>query len=422
MHQHFDQPKGSSFHHITAEDKGNDADDEDESIGSARVAITRTYHLMGLGEDYLPPRPHTIEESIEAAQAFRDYMTENAATELCAACGCYCPPVDMRPNRTSVDAVMNLDLLLCGLPQDRENGLPRAGLTSTIIDGMKYCIEPAAYHPEDHSLDLCHECYAALEAEKVPEASLVRIDIGPDPLGPDGLHLLPPLTWIESWLVSPFRLHQTILICFGKSDVWNTGARYFSPRQKAQQGHSYSKLNPALDEFTGMIPFDLDRIPEFIQVVFCSWRKKGEEPLADQLQRMDCAKVRGPLVVKTAYFLIEVRSIFQFYQLFQIACSGRIASLILACPHSLIAPIHPSLSIQAWKKRGGLPIFNGQKVQAAPGAIFAAYDDNKDRVPQSIIDNAIYTENEDQARSFASAFQEGRTQDYTKKPWHPHRE
>ena len=49
-------------------------------------------------------------------------MTENAATELCAACGCYCPPIDMR------------------LAQDRDNGLARAGLTVTVIDGMRYCL------------------------------------------------------------------------------------------------------------------------------------------------------------------------------------------------------------------------------------------------------------------------------------------
>ena len=83
-------------------------------------------------------------------------MTENAATELCAACGCYCPPIDMR------------------LAQDRDNGLARAGLTVTVIDGMRYCLEPAAYNPLPR----------VLRGAQVGEGPggvlvLVRIDIGP---------------------------------------------------------------------------------------------------------------------------------------------------------------------------------------------------------------------------------------------------
>ena len=114
---------------------------------------------MGLGEEeppWPPPARSTAENRL-SAQEVRTYMEDHAATELGAACGCFCAPVEMRPDKTPVDLVANLELLLAAphLPQDRENGLPRASLTVTEIDGMRYCLEPEAYHPEDRSLDLC---------------------------------------------------------------------------------------------------------------------------------------------------------------------------------------------------------------------------------------------------------------------------
>jgi hypothetical protein len=59
---------------------------------------------------------------------------------------------------------------------------------------------------------------------------------------------------------------------------------------------------------------------------------------------------------------------------------------------------------------------NKTVIHQASDDVFAAYSQNVDKVPDSIVDNAIFTENEDQARAFATAFQEGRKKDYTKLP------
>jgi len=288
------------------------SDDEDDVTSASDVAIRRTYELMCLDDDDVLPEPPPAaspEVNIRAAHDFRTYMEDHAATQLCAVCGCYCAPADMCFDRTLISNVPSLELLQAhpGLPQDRMNGFPRASLTITTINGVAYCLEPKAYHPEDDSIDLCLDCHAALEKVQVPRGSLVRFDIGPDPLGPDGFsQLLPMLTWLESWLVAPLRIHQTILICFPKNEVWEAGTHYYSPRQKAQMGHCYSKHNPDLKELTTAIPFDLSRIPEFIQVVYCSWRKKDEDPLTDEIRKMECAKVRGPLVIRIAHHLVKV--------------------------------------------------------------------------------------------------------------------
>ena len=115
--------------------------------------------------------------------------------------------------------IPSLDQLIRDGPQRRDEGYPRAGLTFFPIDGIEYCLHPEGCHQSDKdvTVDCCAECIKALENENIPNASLVRIDVGPDFVimlrdGPPE----PPLTQLENMLVAPWRDHQRLIVCIGK--------------------------------------------------------------------------------------------------------------------------------------------------------------------------------------------------------------
>lgn len=81
--------------------------------------------------------------------------------------------------------------------------------------------------------------------------------------------------------------------------------RSFGPKHTCQQGHSYCKRNPALEDIAGLIPLDLNRIPDIIQVAFLSW-KKGDDSIEHQISSSECFKVRGKYCLTLVYRLLDV--------------------------------------------------------------------------------------------------------------------
>ena len=79
----------------------------------------------------------------------------------------------------------------------------------------------------------------------------------------------------------------------------------FTPKHYTQQGHSYCKQNPALEETAGLIPLDLDRIPDVLQVVLLAW-KKDKEGALQQIRSSKCFHIRGKYCMALVHRQMDV--------------------------------------------------------------------------------------------------------------------
>lgn len=243
--------------------------------------------MMHLNDDAMPPEPPSYLQNVQDAILFRSTMEETARTKLCAICSCLCTTV------TEIDAceIQNLSMLLASGEKNRSQGFPRAALTTAVVLNTKYCLQPKAC--KNNIMSCCENCIEELSAGRIPIASLVRCDTGPTP------DWLQNLTWMEQQLVNPLRTHQHVVTCIGKGNT-------FGPKHKALIGHSYCKRNPSLQDFVELLPLDLDRIPDFMSIILCSWTRGETESLEHLLRTSDFLKVRGKLCIQVAHHLNQV--------------------------------------------------------------------------------------------------------------------
>jgi hypothetical protein len=165
--------------------------------------------------------------------------------------------------------------------------------------------------PQHHvTISCCCECCESLSKGEVPRASLVRTDSGPDFVfrDQDGGCSLPELTLLEALLIAPIRSHQTIVVAVGNRTKGGHQVISFGPKHHCQQGHSYSKYNPALEATSGLFPLDLSLLPELFLVVFCGWKKDRDEVLR-QIRQTKAFSVRGKVCLAWIRWYLEVSNI-----------------------------------------------------------------------------------------------------------------
>jgi hypothetical protein len=114
----------------------------------------------------------------------------------------------------------------------------------------------------------CKECDKSLRAKKVPDASLVRFDIGPYP------EQLEPLTWIEEMIVSVLRpCHHIIFVKPVGSQPWRPNDTF----TRAMRGHVVAFPNPAPEELSRIFPLSLEEVPDMLSVVLLAPAQSQEQ-------------------------------------------------------------------------------------------------------------------------------------------------
>lgn len=165
-----------------------------------------------------------------------------------------------------------------GGPKVPEMGLPRDGLTFIQVGGRRYCMSslgrtgtiPAnASNIAMPTVCVCKECFTALEHDRVPPRSLVRVDTGPWPTDDDGP--LPVLTPTKVALVTPVSVARYVTV-FRPSGADHRPSHML---QKQLRGHIIVSPSVSPSAMASVLPRDLNDLPDEMLV-----RRKQALPLA----------------------------------------------------------------------------------------------------------------------------------------------
>jgi hypothetical protein len=91
---------------------------------------------------------------------------------------------------------------------------------------------------------------------------MARLDPGDVPRFNVNNHPLPPLTYLESKIVSPARLHMQLMVLRLPGQEW----RPSDTLQQGLRGHTLAFQNPSPDQLCHVIPYDPSRLPSIVTV------------------------------------------------------------------------------------------------------------------------------------------------------------
>ncbi len=173
-----------------------------------------------------------------------------------------------------LSTIPNLDVLL------RANGLkneefPRDAFTTyrgycLQSEGIRHPDGKSEGHEMDDSIDpivdLCYECRNDLKGNRVPKASLVRLDPGALPPG------LRPLTIAEELLLALGRACRYVFVLKPSIGKGPSEIRYVgdpSVKQFCFKGHLIAFPNVSIEDVSACFPMPLADIPKHMQVRAC---------------------------------------------------------------------------------------------------------------------------------------------------------
>jgi hypothetical protein len=132
--------------------------------------------FVGLNDKCKIPEPFTFDQHVATAQKFRDHLKDDCRQEVCAVCSKYCSHAVV--NKYSLADVPHLDLLDAAGPKSAKH--PRDALTTFAWHDVTYCLQPYSCYGDGNEcqVDMCNDCYGALQSMRVPESSLVCFDTG----------------------------------------------------------------------------------------------------------------------------------------------------------------------------------------------------------------------------------------------------
>lgn len=233
----------------------------------------------------------TFSQQMTLATHFREHIRTLCTRKVCAVCAIE----QIDTSYACITDVVGVDLLLANIESSPD--APRDALTTTVINGMKYCIHPDAV--QGSIITVCNDCKACLARGEVPLFSLVRIDPGPRPSD------LVPLTFFEERLVSLYRTTwKTVFV------LKPTGGPNLPPhaRQKAAKGHVIAFPNPTPDDMVKTLLRPLHTLTDDLLVVFLNYSSNSTD-LHKLAEQYPAIKVRGKEVVKWSIHLCKVRLI-----------------------------------------------------------------------------------------------------------------
>ena len=208
------------------------------------------------------PCAQTLLEQLLTAARIRSSIDTGKPVQLCAVCSCCVGSKQVHTERMPLAKLPNLELLAAeGVTPTEE--LPRSGITHLWYEGRKYCIDPAGAtgmrRNNPSHIRVCTVCHGALQRNKVPDGSLVRVDTGPwaaDEEGP-----LPEVTVVEELLLSsvtPLRRVMIMRPASGRCDPTTC--------KKQLTGHVVVLPGPPVEQLAAMLPRSFEEVAEHITV------------------------------------------------------------------------------------------------------------------------------------------------------------
>jgi len=269
-------------------------DAEAKSVVSKQSAAL--FEFCRIDETVPIPAPRTFKDTMAEAQRMRDHIAMQCQREVCGVCAI--AKNDTKKVRAA--SIPNLELLLADGPRTPE--APRDALTTSELDGKRYCVHPKGVS-DNNILVICATCMQALKTKRIPPNSLVCIDPGERPAGnPDPDLNLEPLTFIEERLVSIYRTAWKIVFIMKPPGSNNLPP---SCRQKCAKGHVIAFPNPTPDDLAGKLLRHISSLAQDLQVIFLNYATEGKD-IEKLAQTYPALKVRGRVCVKWALHLCKV--------------------------------------------------------------------------------------------------------------------
>jgi hypothetical protein len=233
-------------------------------------AFEELYDLRPVDAPFTPP-DCSFEGHVKAAAQFREKMWEGAPHPNCICAVCVRMSSPTTTQHMNLTFLPNLELLradIDGTPQ-----LPRHAKTTRKLGGVEYCLAPApltrtsglpALHTPPHGADpeewgyACEECLSHLGQNRIPRASLVRVDPGARPVH------LEPLTMLESNLLALGRTPARHIMTVSKSKGKRPNGL---PEEMSNRGHVIALPNQTAENLATTFPCDPALLPDLVQVV-----------------------------------------------------------------------------------------------------------------------------------------------------------